>query len=62
MIRNIEPLKKTLPNEFEDPSVFCASQEGFDFGTCTGDSGGPIIVKKIGKETYTLVGKPVQNL
>ena len=35
---------KTLPNEFEDPSVFCASQEGFDFGTCKGDSGGPIRV------------------
>ena len=36
--------EKTLPNEFEDPSVFCASQEGFDFGTCKGDSGGPIRV------------------
>ena len=30
--------------------------------SCNGDSGGPIVVKKNGKEAYTLVGKPFQNL
>ena len=30
--------------------------------SCNGDSGGPIVVKKSGKEAYTLVGKAFQNL
>ena len=35
-------IQKALPNQFKDSSVFCANNEGFNFGSCEGDSGGPI--------------------
>ena len=36
-------IRKTLPNKFNNPSIFCAQKEGSPFGTCEGDSGGPFV-------------------
>ena len=37
-----QAIRNTLPKMFGDPSVFCAQKEGSDYGTCYGDSGGPM--------------------
>ena len=37
--RNYLTIMASLPNLFEDKSVFCASNQGQDSGTCGGDSG-----------------------
>ena len=36
-------IRKTLPNKFNNPSIFCAQKEGSHLGTCEGDSGGPFV-------------------
>ena len=36
-------IRKTLPNKFNNPSIFCAQKEGSNLGTCEGDSGGPFV-------------------
>ena len=36
-------ISKTLPNKFNNPSIFCAQKEGSNLGTCEGDSGGPFV-------------------
>ena len=35
-------IEESLPQKFENPSIFCAGIEGSNAGTCSGDSGGPI--------------------
>ena len=45
---------QTLPNQFENPSLFCANKEGSNVGTCPGDSGGPIQCIVDGE--WTIVG------
>ena len=35
-----EQIKKTLPNNFNDENLICASVPGRKGGTCKGDSGG----------------------
>ena len=32
-------IRKKLPDLFNNPSIFCAQNEGTNFGTCRGDSG-----------------------
>jgi hypothetical protein len=32
-------IQKKLPDLFSNPSIFCAQNEGTNFGTCRGDSG-----------------------
>ena len=32
-------IQKKLPDLFSNPSIFCAQNEGTNFGTCKGDSG-----------------------
>ena len=39
----IQDIRKTLPNKFNNPSIFCAQKEGSNLGTCEGDSGGPFV-------------------
>ena len=41
--RNYLTIMASLPNLFNDKSVFCASSQGRDSGTCGGDSGGPVV-------------------
>ena len=41
--RNYLTIMASLPNLFNDKSVFCASNQGQDSGTCGGDSGGPVL-------------------
>ena len=36
-------IRKTLPDKFNNPSIFCAQQQGSHLGTCEGDSGGPFV-------------------
>merc|ERR1712156_7108 len=35
-------IEKSLPQKFQNPSIYCAGIEGRNAGTCSGDSGGPI--------------------
>ena len=41
--RNYLTIMDSLPNLFNDKSVFCASNQGQESGTCGGDSGGPVL-------------------
>ena len=41
--RNYLTIMSSLPNLFDDKSVFCANNQGRDSGTCGGDSGGPVL-------------------
>jgi len=36
-------IEQSLPNKFNNPSIFCAQNAGASDGTCGGDSGGPIV-------------------
>ena len=42
--RNYWTIFDSLPNKFNNGSVFCASNFGTDDGTCRGDSGGPALL------------------
>ena len=36
-------IEDALPNKFNGGSIFCASNDGTEAGTCEGDSGGPTL-------------------
>ena len=46
-VKRLDPkftaIRKTLPDKFNNPSIFCAQKEGSHHGTCEGDSGGPFV-------------------
>ena len=41
--KDFSAIWKSLPEKFNNTTVFCAQQFGTDFGTCNGDSGGPMV-------------------
>ena len=47
---------QTLPDKFENPSLFCANKEGSNVGTCPGDSGGPIRIFDDDKLSHVQIG------
>ena len=49
-----EQIKKTLPNNFNEDSIICASVPGNKAGTCKGDSGG-ILMKN------EFMGSPIND-
>ena len=41
--REFSAIWKSLPEKFNNTTAFCAQQSGTNFGTCKGDSGGPMV-------------------
>ena len=46
-------IEDALPNKFNGGSIFCASNDGTEAGTCRGDSGGPTLFND-GLKTHQL--------